>query len=132
MNHYQTHSALKGLGLSLLAYAITLGLGALIGSMFAGGDSFTDLGIYALTLVVFAPLGALAGALTGLRMFGDPGRSPMNWTTGLFIVAVFIIMFMGPGMPFGLTGIILATAGIAVYRTGLGPVSAGNVSVNRV
>lgn len=131
MNNYRTNSALKGFGFSLFAYAITLGLGALVGSMFADADSFTDLGIYALTLVVFAPLGAVAGALTGLKLFGDPDRPTMTWTTGLFILGVFAIMFLGPGMPFGLTGIILATAGIAVYRTGLGPVSVGKVSASR-
>ncbi len=122
MNNYRTNAALKGFGLAIFGYALTLGLGALIGSLFADGDSFADLGIYAVTLVVLAPLGAVAGALIGLKIFGDTNRPKVSWMTGLLIAGILFIMYIGPGMPLGLAGAILALAVIGVYRAGLGSI----------
>jgi hypothetical protein len=46
-------------------YVGMLGLGRLIASRLADGGSFLDLGIGAMTVVVLAPLAALAGAMVG-------------------------------------------------------------------
>ena len=115
---YDFMTAVKTLGLSAAGYAAVLLLGVGLARLLDDGESFTGLGIIALTVVFLAPIGAVTGSFFGLRRYGahnmlrparyilaagvvsltavtmsSAGSAAMAWTT--IAVAVLLVLLSG-------------------------------------
>jgi hypothetical protein len=114
---YDITAAAKALAAAVGGYGIALGLGYLLGRL-ADSGSYGDLAIYALTLVFFAPLGALAGAYFGLITFGPGPASRHTWSMlgviGLGTAVSLVISRNPMSVTFG----ILAGALALAYASG--------------
>lgn len=116
---YRPAAALRALALAALGYLLILGIGAGVGVLL-DDENFTGLGLIALTVVVLAPLGGLAGAAMGLRLYGDSLRPRLTWRWPVMATAFTIAAIGVLELPTGLTWLTLGLASSMVYRTGVG------------
>lgn len=120
MSSYRPEFALRGLAFSAIGYLPVLSLGTVIGQTL-DEDSFAGLGLIALTVIVLAPIGAMAGAFGGLRAFAEPRRSRLTWPWFAVGALASAIVVAVAGFPYGVVWLILGWALSIVYRTGMGP-----------
>lgn len=118
--NYRYGAALRGLASAAAVSGVVLGLG-LFGASRMDGDSFADLGLLAITLVFFAPLGAVVGAYLGLVMFGTSERPAFGMGSVLVPPGIGLTLYLSSGIPFAIAGILIGIAMVIAFRTGLGP-----------
>ena len=116
---YRGIDALKTLGIAAGGYAIVLLSGFVVGRLFATGDSLADLGIYALTAVFLAPLGAAAGAYVGLRKYGNGWSRSSLLGAGLVLLAGVGALVVTRS-PFAVTVALVGVAVVTAYQAGRG------------
>ena len=123
LNNHRRLGAARVLVYAVIGYVGVLGFGMLASAAVAGGDSFADVALAAVTLVFLAPLGALAGAAIGLypyrnaRLHGT--ESFIFWALPVIVIAGASAASARNGLPVGLAVFMLGLAAMAVIRVAL-------------
>lgn len=108
---------------ALAGFLVTLTIGQVASAAFDGGESFAGIALAAMTATVFAPLGALVGALVisirrrRIRLRADE-QHVLDWAVilaGALTLAVYGIV----DAVAGLTTLILETAALLIIRIAL-------------
>lgn len=104
-------------------YLLVLLLGFGVSAAFAGGESTQDLGIAAVTLMVLAPIGSIAGAYVGYSKMPPavlkvPERN-IFWSATVLVATASIAALMGQGGPVAAMTGLIGVALLLVLRTAL-------------
>lgn len=115
--------ALVSAGYAFAGYLGMIGLGKVVIPTLAGGDSYADLGLAALTLVVFAPMAGLAGSVVGFLPYRH--RRLRKAHAGTFWAAVIVVVAVTAAtgglldVPTALSALLVGLATLLVMRVSL-------------
>lgn len=116
-------AALRGIVYAVAGYLVVLAGGKLLTSTTGDGDTFGDLGVAAVTLVLLAPLAALIGASIAFAPYRTArlsGSDPMVfWSLVVVVLAATIAVAARIGYPAGIMTLLIGAAVLVILRTAL-------------
>lgn len=108
---------------ALSGYAGVLGLGWLTSSQLSGGDSFADLGLAALTIVVLAPLAGLIGAAMAFAPYRrwklSRDHASLFWSAVAIVLGVSGTASLWLDFPLSFTTLLMGSTALVVMRVAL-------------
>ena len=108
---------------ALSGYLGMLGLGKLVTAALGGGNSFADLGLATLTLVVLAPLAALLGASLGYLPYRHhrlvKPDAALFWSAVALVLGSVGFTALWLDFPTGFTTLLVGSAALVVMRVAL-------------
>lgn len=115
--------SLRSVVYSVAGYLGMLGLGKLASSRLDGGDSFIDLGVAAMTMVLLAPLAALVGAAVayfpyrGWRL--SKAGAAQFWLAVALVVGFVAGSLLWLDLPTGVTALLIGSTALLIMRVAL-------------
>lgn len=108
---------------ALAAYAGVLGLGWFTSSRLSGGNSFADLGLAALTIVVLAPLAGFVGATMAFAPYRrrklNRDQASLFWSTVAIVLGVSGAVSLWLDIPRGFTTLLVGSTALVIMRIAL-------------
>ncbi|MGH8944527.1 MAG: hypothetical protein ACRDVL_00055 [Acidimicrobiia bacterium] len=114
---------IRSLIYAVSAYLGTLAIGKLATAALGGGDSFVDLAVATLILLVLAPLAGLVGASVGFLPYRHQRlRRPdaaLFWSAAAIVLGFVGFSSLWLDLPTGLTTLLVGSAALIVMRVAL-------------